>query len=104
MDTRNIIALLWVASILGGCVQGSSVGTVRADRVAPSNDSTVSKDATTFLNGAILPNGVTLDNGVIIGNGAIFANGTILGNGTLQGPSRAVALTALASRPLAKKD
>jgi hypothetical protein len=81
MKTRNIITLLWVATVLGGCAQGSSVGSLPANRVTQSNGANVSKN-TTFINGAMFPNGASLPNGA----------------------SRALALTNLATRPLAKKD
>ena len=87
MKTRNIITLLGVATVLGGCAQGSSVGTLPANRVTQSNGAPVSK-GTTFMNGTILRNGAQLPNGAMFPNGA----------------SRAIALTNLATRPLAKKD
>jgi hypothetical protein len=87
MKTRKIIIVLWVASVVGGCAQSSTVVTTPENRVGTSNGPNVSK-GTTFMNGAQLP------------NGAILANGAVLANGA----NRAVALKALASRPLAKKN
>ena len=81
MKTRNIIAVLCVVSVLAGCAQSGSIGTVPANHVTQSNAQSVAK-GTTFMNGAILANGITLANGA----------------------SRALALKALASRPLTKKD
>ena len=87
MKTRKVITVLWVASVVGGCAQSSTVVTTPQNRMAPTNGSTISKH-TTYMNGAMLPNGAILANGAVLANGAI----------------RAVALKALASRPLAKKN
>jgi uncharacterized lipoprotein YbaY len=93
MKIRNIIAVLWMASVMGGCAQSSTIVTAPANRLTSSNAPTVSKH-TTYMNGATLQNGASLP------NGAQLPNGTSLPNGK----SCTLALTNLATRPLAKKD
>jgi hypothetical protein len=118
MKTRTLITVLGAATILGGCVQGSTSGTVSKAHVAPSNSATVSH-GTAFMNGAVLGmNGAILPpNGLLFSKGEFYSNGTRISKGTSLTKSttlnqcsdvnpnanRALALIAVASRPIAKK-
>jgi hypothetical protein len=82
MKTRNVIIILSLATVLGGCVHDASVGTMSNNRVQYNGHSLNGRTLNGHeLNGRSL-NGINLKNSI----------------------NQALALKDLASRPLAKKN